>query len=390
MKILHVLHSIDPATGGTSEGARTLVQAQLDAGHHTSVVSLDAPTLTHSMPGTVHLLGPTSGTYGRTPALPNWLTSHVGEFAVVIVHGLWQYPGFATRRACLRAGVPYVVFPHGMLDPWFKRTYPLKHVKKWLYWPWGEFRILRDAARVLFTAEEERRAARESFWLYRAHEQVVGFGTATPPTDADAQLSAFREAFPQLANRRLLLYLGRIHPKKGCDLLMQAFAAAGGDLHLVMAGPDPDGLRPQLEKLAGSAAERITWTGMLKGHLKWGAIRAAEAFILPSHQENFGVAVVEALACGVPVLISNRVNIWREIAQDGCGLVAADDLDGCTRLITGWLTLTAEQRQRLRAATLPSFERRFAMAGMAARLDQALSSVIATNEHSPRLASSHA
>jgi glycosyltransferase involved in cell wall biosynthesis len=162
---------------------------------------------------------------------------------------------------------------------------------------------------------------------------------------------------------------------------MRAFAAAGGDLHLVMAGPDPDGLRPQLEQLAGPAAANITWTGMLTGPLKWGALRAAEVFILPSHQENFGVAVVEALACNVPVLISNRVNIWREIAQDGAGLIADDDVDGCTRLISGWVSLSAEQRQRMRAATLPSFERRFAMAGAASRLDRALLAVTAAGTH---------
>lgn len=380
MRILHLLRSIDPTTGGTSEGARTLVQAQREAGHQTVTVALDAPELVHAMPGEVHLLGPVASTYGRTAALDHWLAEHVSTCAVVVVHGLWQYHGYAARRACRRAGIPYVVFPHGMLDPWFKRTYPLKHLKKWLYWPWGEYRVLRDAARVLFTAEEERRAARESFWLYRANEAVVGFGTVAPPTDADAQGAAFRTRFPELTGRRLLLFLGRLHPKKGCDLLMRAFASHGGDLHLVMAGPDPDGLRPHLEKLAGDAARRITWTGMLSGAEKWGAVRSAEAFILPSHQENFGVAVVEALACGVPVLISNRVNIWREITTAGAGLSANDDDDGCATLLKSWLALSDDSRRRMAEAAEPCFARHFSMQSAAARLDQVLGDITARTD----------
>lgn len=372
MKILHLLRSIDPTTGGTSEGARTLVQAQRDAGHQTITVALDAPGLSHAMPGEVHLLGPIASTYGKTGALDRWLAEHVSACDVAVVHGLWQYHGYAARRSCRRAGVPYVVFPHGMLDPWFKRTYPLKHLKKWLYWPWGEYRVLRDAARVLFTAEEERRAARESFWLYQANEAVVGFGTVTPPADAEVQRAAFRERFPQLTSQRLLLFLGRIHPKKGCDLLMRAFAKHGGDRHLVMAGPDPDNLRPHLEALAGDAAHRITWTGMLTGDAKWGAVRCAEAFILPSHQENFGVAVVEALACGVPVLISNRVNIWREITSDGAGLSATDDDAGCATLLKTWLSLPDDARRRMAEATEPCFARHFSMQSAAARLDRVL------------------
>jgi glycosyltransferase involved in cell wall biosynthesis len=376
MKVLHVLRSIDPKGGGTSEGVRTLAHAQIAAGHQITTVALDGPDLVHSHPGTTHLLGPVASVYGRTNALDQWLAQHLGEFDITVIHGLWQYHGLATRRACTKQQCPYAVFPHGMLDPWFKRTYPLKHLKKWLYWPWGEYRVLRDAAAVLFTADEERIAARTSFWLYRAHEEVVGFGTAAPPTNADAQRAAFQKRFPELDGKRLLLFLGRIHPKKGCDLLLRAFARHGKDLHLVMAGPDPDGLRPGLEQLAGDAGARITWAGMLQGDEKWGAFRCAEAFILPSHQENFGVAVVEAMACGVPVLISQRVNIWREIEADGAGWTSIDDDAGCASLVQRWQASSTEQRRTLSQAARTSFDSRFAMATAAARLDAVLERIV--------------
>src|SRR5213076_1488953 len=112
----------------------------------------------------------------------------------------------------------------GMLDPWFKRTYPLKHLKKWIYWPWADYRVLRDARAVLFTTEEERLLARQSFWLYRCREAVVDYGTAGPTGDAARQRESFRSAFPMLRDTRNLLFLSRLHPKQGCDTLLAAFA----------------------------------------------------------------------------------------------------------------------------------------------------------------------
>src|SRR5438876_2190357 len=109
-----------------------------------------------------------------------WLRAHGGEYDRVIVNGLWQYLSFAAWRRFAGSSIPYYVFPHGMLDPWFKRTFPLKHLKKWLYWPWTEYRVLRDAAAVIFTSEEERLQARKSFWLYRAREKVSLLGIGTP------------------------------------------------------------------------------------------------------------------------------------------------------------------------------------------------------------------
>jgi glycosyltransferase involved in cell wall biosynthesis len=250
-----------------------------------------------------------------------------------------------------------------MLDPWFKRTYPLKHLKKWLYWPWAEYRVLRDAAAVLFTSEEERRLARESFWLYRCNERVVAYGTATPPTPENAR-EKFFNAFPQLRGERFLLFLGRLHEKKGCDLLLEAFVQSRDSfatpLHLVMAGPsfDEEYLR-RLRQIAAAADSSIIFPGMLSGDLKWGALSAAEAFILPSHQENFGIAVAEALGCGTPVLISNKINIWREIEADGAGYVENDDLPGAMNLLQRWLATPETARAAMRENARKCFANHF-------------------------------
>ena len=369
MRFLHLIASVDAAGGGPIEGAVQLHRALAANGHAGEFASLDDPraACAREFGATVlHALGPGRGRFGYSASLRPWLEDNASRFDAVIVNGLWQYIGLGARRALAGTATPYFVFPHGMLDPWFKHRYPLKHLKKWLYWPWAEYRVLRDASRVLFTCEEERLLARQSFWLYRCKEAIVSFGTTAPGDDPEASRSAFYAAFPQLRGKRVLLYLGRIHAKKGCDLLIEAFAKVcrnTPDVHLVMAGPDQTDWRPALEALAreSGVAERVCWAGMLTGERKWGAFRAADAFCLPSHQENFGIAVVEALACDCPVLISDKVNIWREIQQAQAGLVATDTLDGTVGLLERWLATPAPEWQRMRESARQCFEQHFRM-----------------------------
>jgi len=323
MKILRVISSVNPEGGGPIEGVLQSSAILTAPGHTIELASLDAPeqNFLADIPLLTHALGPAKGTYAYSAKFQQWLNSHVADYDVVLVQGLWQFCGYAVRKACLKNKVPYFVFSHGMLDPWFKTTYPLKHVKKWIYWPWGEYRVLRDAKKVFFTTEEEKRLARQSFWLYQCNEQVLSYGTAGGLGDKAKQSRIFLQQYPQLKNKPFLLYLSRIHPKKGIDILIKSFAAQQallGETKLVIAGPDQVGWQAELEQLATTlgVADKITWTGMLSGDSKWGAYHCADAFILPSHQENFGIVVAEALSCNVPVLISNKVNIWREIQAD--------------------------------------------------------------------------
>lgn len=392
MRILRVITSLDPATGGPAAGLRAITPVMTAMGHQTEVACLDDPEATwlHSFSAPVHALGPAKTSYQWSPRLKPWLQENAGRFDVVVVHGLWQFPGLCTWSVLRKMDIPYFVYPHGMLDPWFKHTYPLKHLKKWLYWPWAEYRVLRDAKAVLFTSEEERRLARESFWLYRCHERVVGYGTAAPPENVSEQTDAFLSKYGALRGRRFLLFLSRIHPKKGCDLLLRAFAKlqcppeANFKLpHLVIAGPCADAaylesLRsltislgldlidltdPNKATSTGAAdaneKKRVYFLPMLTGDVKWGALRLAEAFFLPSHQENFGIVVAEALACGKPVLISDKINIWREIESDRAGMVAPDSVEGTSELLHRWTNTPERDREQLRENAQRTFKTRF-------------------------------
>ena len=381
MKILHVISSIDPRGGGPIEGIKQLIKPMCDNGIYVDIVSSDLPDAygladfkVYSSSATkIFTIGPSYLKYRYNPRLIPWLRLNAHNYDAVIVNGIWQYHSFAVRQALAGTSIPYYVFTHGMLDPWFKYTYPLKHLKKWLYWPSAEYRVLRDARRVIFTCEDEKLLARNSFWLYKVNESVTAYGVSNPPSNGDELANKFLVHFPQLQGKRIALYLSRIHEKKGCDLLIEAFAKVASQdycLHLVMAGPDQCGwvtqLKAQAEKLG--VAHRITWPGMLQGDMKWGAFYAAEVFCLPSHQENFGIVVAEALACGKLVLISNKVNIWREIEEYGGGLVANDTLSGTVYLLQQWLNMSEEQIEATKVKALLCFQNCFHVQKAADRL----------------------
>lgn len=365
-RLLHVVGTIDPKAGGVSEAIRALIEYSPPEYTH-EVVTVDAPDAEFlgRLPFVVHALGPYARLLEYSSRLLPWLRANASRFDGVFIHGLWIYPGYAAWRA-FRGRKPYAVFPHGMLDPYFKRAFPLKHLKKWLWWLAAEFWVLRGAYRVLFTCAAEERLARESFRLHRWSPYVVAFGATGPQVDATEARESFWERCPAVRNRRFLLFLGRIHRKKGCDLLLEAFrrcAVLDRELDVVMAGPDQQGWRAELmEGLAAAGlGHRVHWTGMLEGREKWGAFFASEAFVLPSHQENFGLAVAESLACGTPALLSDKVNIAPDVAEDGAGLMEDDTLEGTVRLLERWIGMTHDERRAMGAQARATFVKRYDM-----------------------------
>jgi glycosyltransferase involved in cell wall biosynthesis len=369
MRVLHVVTSIDPKDGGVSEAIRALL-VYGPAGYEHEIASVDDPTAPFlaQLGVPTHAFGPPSSSFAYSARLKAWLTANRRRFDGVFIHGLWQYPGMAAWRV-FAGNTPYVVFPHGMLDPYFKHAFPLKHLKKWLFWIPAQYWVLRDASRVLFTCGMEAELAKQSFWLHSWKPEVVAFGATAPEGDDathEAQREAFLAAFPSLQGRRFLLFLGRIHRKKGCDLLIDAFlraAAVDPGLDLVVAGPDQQGWQAELTQIVAAAglSSRVHWTGMLEGDAKWGAFFASEAFILPSHQENFGLAVAEALACARPVLISDKVNIAPDIAADRAGLMESDTAEGTQRLLTRWIAMSAADREAMGRQARVTFDHRYDM-----------------------------
>lgn len=386
MRILHVLPSADPKSGGPIEAVRQQAELFAARGHALEVATLDSPELAArwNFPAPLIGLGPCAGGYGYTSKMTRWLSANLPRFNLLVIDGIWQYNALAAYRAVKQTEIPYVVFTHGMLDPYFKKQFSLKHLKKSIYYTLVLHDILSNAKAVFFTAEDEKILARKSFKHYSVRERVVPFGIAEPKCDLINAGSAFLDRFPALRGKRLALSLGRIHPKKGIDLLIDAFAstlASDRNWQLVIAGPDQIGWKKKLDGQAvkRGIGNRITWTGMLEDEWKWGAFAAAEVFVIPSHQENFGVVVAEALAAGLPVLMSNKVNIWREVASCSAGFVEPDTLEGAIQLFRLWANSSVDQTESMRRNAIRCFRQYFDLNTVGDKMVEIFEEIAGTN-----------
>jgi glycosyltransferase involved in cell wall biosynthesis len=365
LKTLHIITSIQRRWGGPAEVVKRTSGALKLLGHSVDVVCLDPSTDTDEDDAAfarVFRLGNGSGKYAFSLQLIRWLKEHAKEYDAIVVDGLWQFHGVAALIALRARKIPYFVMPHGMLDPWFRREKPVKYWKKLCYWMLIERFLVNGAKAVLYTAETEREHGRKAFPFYRANEQVTVVGTAPPPPSNHDEAADKKE--------QIMLFLGRIHQVKACDLLIRAFAEMlkkGHRYRLVIAGPDESGLGMQLREEANSLGigDKITWTGMVTGADKWTLMRAADVLVLPSHHENFGIVVAEALACGVPALLSNKVGVWREVMADGAGLADDDTQAGITRLLMRWAEMPDAAKAAMRTAAKRCFDERYHVARVA-------------------------
>jgi glycosyltransferase involved in cell wall biosynthesis len=352
-------------------------------GHSSEVVCLDSPDAPwiKNAPLPSHASGPAFSYYRYSPRFVPWIRNNAKRFDCVIVHGIWRFPTMGVRMALRNSSTPYFIYTHGMMDPTFRTLFPVRHMIKNTWWKLAEHRIVRDARAVFFTCEEEKRLAHQSFKPFECRDAIVPYCVGEPPGDPAVQKAAFLKAFPLLSDKRRILFLSRLHKKKGCDLLIHAFAHVSSmdpSLQLIMAGPDSMDWRADLEQESEALGirDRITWTGMLTGDLKWGALHAAEVFVLPSHQENFGIAVVEALACRLPVLISDKINIWREIDSDGAAIVECATVKGTEKMLERWLRLDPASQEEMRRRARTCFNTRFRSDAAAKRLVSVLNALL--------------
>ena len=370
MRVLRVISSMDPQKGGPCQGIRNAIPELARLGVTNEVVCLDNPEETFLTKDTFKIvaLGPAKTSWCYSDKLKPWLLANICNYDIVIVHGLWQFHGYAVYKALKHlkkvknaSNLPrFYVMPHGMLDPYFQIASgrKLKAIRNNVYWKLIESKIINNSDGLLFTCKAELQLARTTFSNYHpAQELNIGYGIEQPPDFIPAMKDSVAKLFPQQVELPYLLFLSRIHPKKGIDLLIQAYTEISTKQNnlpcLLIAGPGADteygqSLKAIINKNP-AISEKIIFTGMLSGSHKWGAFYCCEAFILPSHQENFGIAVVEALACGKPVIISDQVNIWNEISEKNAGVIGHDDLKGTKDSLNYWLGLSTEQRKKMGA-----------------------------------------
>jgi glycosyltransferase involved in cell wall biosynthesis len=327
MRVLHAISDIDMLSGGTSVTFIKLTSAQARAGLDVTAVStyrrgadLSGAEEMSRSGVKVELIGPAYGPLRWTWAIRGRLRELVRSTDVAHVHALWEEIQHRLAREASREGVPYVVQPHGMLDPWSLSQKPLR---KRVYMALRARRNLEQASAIHVTADAERDSIRPL--NLRPPVILESLGVDLREFDEMPAKGWLRARFPMIGSRPIVLFLGRLHPKKGLDLLLPAFGTADtGGAVLLLAGPAESddyllSLRKQIE--ACGLNDRVFLTGMLHGRERLMAYADADLFVLPSHQENFGIAVIEAAAAGCPVLISDQVNIWRAIEEGEAGAV---------------------------------------------------------------------
>ncbi|MBD2106263.1 MULTISPECIES: hormogonium polysaccharide biosynthesis glycosyltransferase HpsP [unclassified Nodosilinea] len=362
MRILQIVPSISLIYGGPSQMVRGFAQGLAAAGAEVTILTTNANGDSGQSPLAVPLGVPVQEEnytvryfacspwrrYKFSAGLLAWLYQHAHEFDLVHIHALFSPLSTAAATVARDRGLPYVLRPLGTLDP---ADLQKKKRLKQIYGRLFEAPNIGGAAALHFTSPIEA----EVSYRFGASTQdwVIPLGVQPPkalPVDERQQILA-QLGIPH--NRPLLLYLSRLDPKKGLDLLLPALeqlTAQGVEFHLVLAGGNPQD--PAYEQAIGdrlratSLGDRTALTGFVTGNTKAALLQAADLFVLPSYYENFGIAVAEAMAAGVPVVVSKGVYIWPDITSSGSGWVCDLSVDGVAQALVEALKDSAQRQLR--------------------------------------------
>jgi glycosyltransferase involved in cell wall biosynthesis len=339
MRVVHVVPSISKRFGGPSN-VPELVRCLARHGVDTTLLTTDADPegrldlplkrriVSDGVAYRFHRAWRVGGRHRLAPSLWADVCRSIADYDLVHIHWLYNFSSIAAAWAAVAAGVPFVVQPHGSLDPFIVRKN--RRVKRAYLATVGRPLLTRAAAAV-FTAEQERVLAA---YAPRRAEWIVPNGVNLARYESLPPRGTFRSTFPGI-DGPFLLFVGRLSRQKGLDLLLAAFARiahARRDLWLVLVGPDHEGYEDQVRTMVRQLdlERRVLFTGMLTGERQLAAFVDADLFVLPSYFENFGTVTIEALACGLPVVISDQVNIHRELSAAGVATVVNCSVESVT------------------------------------------------------------
>lgn len=387
LRVLHVIPSVSPKHGGPSVALPLFTAAAAAQGVTVTVATTndDGPGAALDVP--LGQLVPGAGNanyiyfqkntefYKVSWKLRNWLRHNVGGYDVVHIHALFSFSSYAAAKAATRTGVPYIVRPLGVLHQWgLENRRPF--VKRWSL-RLVELPILRSAAAIHYTAEAEHREAISLHPdLGSVRSAIIPIPVKAAPISGAPQL---HERFPVTAGRRVILFLSRLDVKKGIELLLEAFQeirAEFADALLVIAGAGDAGYVEGLrQKARGLGCEAdVFWSGFVAGAEKDALLTGAKVFVLPSHSENFGIAAAEALAAGLPTILSDQIAIARDAADAGAALMVPREKERIAAAI-GRLLKEDELRERLRRNAWHFVARHFSAEAVGAALMQLYESV---------------
>jgi glycosyltransferase involved in cell wall biosynthesis len=357
MRFLFCADALGERMGGSITAIKYLSRELLRSGHVVEVATSDPEGCVNGEGwfSRVHSLGPRMRFYGYSRAFGKWVRDHAQDYDAVIINGLWRYQSQFGSRALRAAAKPYIVFAHGMIGQMASDP-PGKRLRKRIFWSAVERKNIAGSAGVFYGTEHERRQSERAMGGTLARHAIVPLGIPAPPHEPGYVPS----------DGCSVLYLGRLHPCKNLGLLVHAVAElrqAGIDLRLTIAGPDQGGHRAHL---AGLAKQRgveklVTFWGPAFGDSKWDLIRQSALCVLPSAYESFGLSAVEALACGVPVLLSENVGVASLTRDSGAALICAPELSHLTRALRDWTNMTQTARKRMSERALALYKELFTL-----------------------------
>ncbi len=324
MKVLHVIASVDSRAGGPAIAMAGLCKAQRAAGVDVSVLATmragsarDVADDLNAHGVAVTTVGPTRGGLARHPQLDAVMRSLAREVEVIHAHGIWEEIQVAAARSAVAMCKPYIITAHGMLTPWSLKQ---KWLKKQIYLALRLRKVLNGAAAIHYTSAHERDLSAQAISL-KPPALVEPLGVDLGEFEMLPPAGGLRSRFPQMMGKKIILFLGRIYPGKGVEYLVPALAAMKTrDAMVVIVGPDQN-FQATIEQLINrhGVRDRVLFTGMMRGRERLEALVDADLFALPSEHENFGIVVVEALACGTPVVVSDGVALHGEVVAGQVG-----------------------------------------------------------------------
>jgi glycosyltransferase involved in cell wall biosynthesis len=381
VRVLHVIPSVAPRYGGPSLAVVEMCRALREGGIETLIATTDADgegrldveqgrEVSFNNVPAIFFPRQWSEAYKYSKPLARWLNVHVNDFDVAHIHAIFSHTSLAAAKACRKKGVPYVVRPLGTLDPWSTRQ---KRLRKKVFWHFGVKQMLGGAAAIHYTALPEQKLAEDSLGL--AHGVVIPLGVELDSANGVEGEGNQVELDASIGTSPYVLVLSRLHQKKGLEVLLPAFLSLTkrrrefSDWKLVLAGEGSADYVRTLQRLVEreNGRDRVVFAGWLEGTKKRVALQRASLLALTSYQENFGLCVVEALACGVPVIVSPHVNLAPEIEAAGAGWVTP--LERNTLEVTLAEALhDAEGRARRGAAGRALVQSRFTWSAVAEQL----------------------
>jgi glycosyltransferase involved in cell wall biosynthesis len=327
VKVLQVVPSLATEWGGPVKVVNELAGALEVIGVSSEIISAQGrrvgnpETVTNDIP--IHLFetGPIARLWtAHTPGLKKTLARKIPDFDLVHIQELWHYPGYIASKIARSRNVPYIVTIHGELNEWNLQQ---KRLKKQIYMTAIQRGILQKSAALHAITQAESNRIRQL--EIETPVAMIPNGIHTEEFENLPDRSQFVSRYPELENRLIVLFLGRIQQKKGLDILAQAFGnlvRTRHDVRLVVAGPDEDNTLTEIKTILKSqgALEKAVFPGMLTGEQKLEALGAADIFALTSYSEGFSVALLEALSAGLPLVITDECN-FPEVGDSRAGFV---------------------------------------------------------------------